>query len=80
MGEEAQMITSKFRPIVTGPLFRYRFRFRANGKEHEVLIDAPSYPEACYSLALVHRQKLFRRGRVPKDFEIDLRNPELVET
>ena len=34
------------------PLQKFRFKWRANGKQHETVIEAPDYPRACYKLAV----------------------------
>lgn len=58
---------------------KFRFRWRADGKDHEQVIEAPSYPEACYRLGAHHIYFFVPLGRVPKDFELDLTKPERVE-
>ena len=60
-------------------LLKFRFHWRANGKDHETIIEAPSYPEACYKLAQHHSITTFRHRVVPDDFAMDLTQPEPVE-
>lgn len=57
---------------------KYRFRWRANGEDHEAIIEAPDYPIACYKLATHHTRLFIAEGSVPEDMELDLSRPEIV--
>lgn len=61
----------------TESLVKFRFRWRANGQEHELVIDATDYALACYKLAWRHA--MLYGAEFPKDFSVDLRTPEPVE-
>jgi len=56
---------------------KYRFRWRADGKDEEAIVEATSYPQACYRLAGLHVEKYGRE--FPKDFEVRLGVPEIVQ-
>ena len=56
----------------------YRFHWHADGAPCDTIIDAPSYPLACYRLAAFHLD-LWQEKGVPADFEIDLSKPEIVD-
>jgi hypothetical protein len=65
------------------PSVRYRFRWRALGEDHEMVVGSESYALACYRLAIRH-VSLYRGLRWdgsrawPEDFDIDLSKPEIV--
>jgi hypothetical protein len=60
-------------------MLKFRFRWRADGRDHSTVIEAPNYPLACYELAKNHVAEWVPLWRVPKDFELDLTKPERVE-
>lgn len=50
------------------------------GLDREEVIEAPSYAEACYQLGALNAVEIVAfGGKVPKDFEIALTKPEIVE-
>jgi len=61
----------------TETLLKFRFRWLANGEEHELVLEGPDYAVACYKLAWRHA--MLYGTEFPRDFRIDLRTPEVVE-
>jgi len=61
-----------------GPDIPYTFRWRANGQDHELKIEAQTYASACYKLAHHHAAVFgLKEGKKPpEDFAIDLTEPK----
>jgi len=53
---------------------RFKFCFRADGKDHEEIIEAENFALACMKLGTLHG-KLFGAG-IPKDFRLDISSAE----
>ncbi len=58
-------------------LLKFRFRWVETGAQHDTVIEAASFPLACYQLAKFHVEKW--QGKIPADFSIDLSKAERVE-
>lgn len=60
---------------------KYRFRWCADGADHETIIEAPDYPMACFRLGIYHIELWQTAGKLcaPADFKLDLSKPEIVE-
>jgi hypothetical protein len=57
-------------------LKKYRFRWRAGGREWTEIVEAENYPLACYKLGVIHFVSMTKQGRPPRDFAIDLTRME----
>lgn len=60
-------------------LLKFRFRWRADGKDQTTVVEATNYPLACYRLGRDHAMTLMQKTGPPPDFELDLTKPERVE-